>query len=439
MPTTSRLGVVPASSASDASATPTPPPPAGSRTSPSFSRLPRTAQVLLIWACASALTALLARLGAQDTPATYWGPAAPSWSTHVTFWDSGWYQRILEEGYPTQLPLDESGNVAQSTWAFMPLLPVLAGLLTWTGMSFTASATVVSLASSATAAVLTDRWLAPRVGARTSLWAVVLAWSGPCALVLQIPYAESLALALATGALLAVSRRRFLLAAPLVALAAIARPVGLPLAVGFGLWWLWETASDRGWRWVPARVGAVSAEVVRDTDVPTPLAAQERLQLAVLTAWSLACALAWPALAWATTGRMDAYTATETAWRGSHLAPFQPWFTRAGWWVGDHLGWALLMAMLALTALALGSRALRALGPEAWTWCLGYVLYLLAFFDPTTSLFRLLLPLTPLAWALASACTKRGRLALACACLAGQALWISWVWDYSSISILWVP
>jgi hypothetical protein len=183
----------------------------------------------------------------------------------------------------------------------------------------------------------------------------------------------------------------------------------------------------------------VSAEVVRDTDVPTPLAAQERLQLAVLTAWSLACALAWPALAWATTGRMDAYTATETAWRGSHLAPFQPWFTRAGWWVGDHLGWALLMAVLALTALALGSRALRALGPEAWTWCLGYVLYLLAFFDPTTSLFRLLLPLTPLAWALASACTKRGRLALACACLAGQALWISWVWDYSSISILWVP
>ncbi len=413
--------------------------PAGPRLASAFSRLPRTAQVLIIWVCASALTAVLARLGAQDTPATAWGQAAPSWSTHVSFWDSGWYQRILEEGYPTELPLDESGNVAQNAWAFMPLLPMLADLLTWTGLSFAVSATVVSLLSSATAAVLTDRWLAPRVGAGTSLWAVVLVWSGPCALVLQTPYAESLALALATGALLAVSRRRFLLAAPLVALAAICRPVGLPLAAGLGLWWLWETASTRGWRWVPARLGPVSAEVVRSAGAPSPLTADERVRLAALTVWSGACALAWPVVAWAVTGRADAYTATETAWRGSHLVPFEPWVTRAGWWVGDHLGWALLTAVLALTALALSSRALRALGPEAWTWCLGYVLYLLAFFDPTTSLFRLLLPLTPMAWALASACTRRGRLALACACLAGQAVWISWVWDYSSVSILWVP
>ena len=38
-----------------------------------------------------------------------------------------------------------------------------------------------------------------------------------------------------------------------------------------------------------------------------------------------ACALIWPAIAWAVTGRVDAYTATETAWRSSHLALFEPW------------------------------------------------------------------------------------------------------------------
>ncbi len=435
----------------------TPVPPRADRSTPASGlvSLPRTVQVLIIWAGATLLTFALGRLGAQDTPVTYWGQAAPSWSTHVSFWDSGWYERILQEGYPTELPTDEAGNVSQNAWAFMPLLPVLAGLLTWTGLSFTLAATAVSLVSSATAAVLADRWLAPRVGPGTSLWAVALAWSGPCALVLQTPYAESLTLALTVGTLLAVSRRRFLAAAPLAALAAVSRPVGLPLAAGLGLWWLWETALAHGWRWAPARTGPLSPEVAQGPvlgrlpglaggrpeheETSRPLTSGERFRLLALTVWSGACALAWPTLAWAVTGRMDAYTATETAWRGTHLAPFVPWVTRAGWWVGDHLGWALLLAVLALGALVLSSRFLRALGPEAWTWCLGYTLYLLAFFDPTTSLFRLLLPLVPLAWALASACTVRGRVALACACLAGQALWISWVWDYSSVLVQWVP
>ena len=37
-------------------------------------------------------------------------------------------------------------------------------------------------------------------------------------------------------------------------------------------------------------------------------------------------ALAWPGIAWAVTGEVDAYTRTETVWRGQDLIPFRPWF-----------------------------------------------------------------------------------------------------------------
>ena len=393
---------------------------------------PRAVRVLGVWAACTLLTLVLARLGAQDTPVTPWGGAAPSWLEHMAFWDAGWYERILTEGYPSVLPASAAGVVQQNTWAFMPLLPLLAAASSSvTGLPFYASAALVSLTASATAAVLLDRWLAPRAGAPQSLWAVALVWSSPCALVLQTPYAEALGLALSAAALGLAHRSRFLAAAPLAALTCIARPIGVPLAAALGLWWAWETACAH--RRVPDAVRALLLEA-------RPLDARQRLRLLGLTAWTGAAALVWPAAAWAVTGRMDAYTATETAWRGEHLAPFQPWLTRSGWWVGAHLGPVLLAAVLALAALGLASRPLRSLGPAAWFWCVGYVIYLLVFFDPTTSVFRLLLPLAPAAWALpALVRRRRGRTALLLGGVVGQLVWISWVWDLGSVAIRWVP
>ena len=218
----------------------------------------------------------------------------------------------------------------------------------------------MSLAASAVAAVAADRWLARRTGAEVSLWAVALVWSSPCALVLQSAYAEPLALALVAGVLLAVDRHRFLLALPLVPLAALSRPVGLPLAAGLGLWWLLELLRARDL--LPTAVRSPLAVALG-----TGLSARQRLHLLGLTVVALASALLWPALAWAQTGRMDAYTATETAWRGSHLLPFTPWAVRSGWWVGDHLGPVLLLGVLTLAGAALGSRFLRSMGAAAWT------------------------------------------------------------------------
>ena len=126
--------------------------------------------------------------------------------------------------------------------------------------------------------------------------------------------------------------------------------------------------------------------------------------------------------------------------RGADLAPVVQWATRLGDWVGPHLGLALLAVVLVAVGLLLSAPSLRALGSAAWFWCLGYLLYLLVFFDPTTSVLRLLLPLAPVGWALAVAAgTTRRRLALLAAGVAGQLLWVSWVWDLGSVSVHWVP
>lgn len=350
----------------------------------------------------------------------------------MRFWDAGWYNRIVEEGYPDRLPVGADGRVTQNTWAFMPLLSGLASLLGWTGWSFYVRATIVSILASAAAAVVMDRWLSPLTGRRSSLWAVALVWSSPCAAVLQVPYAESLGLVLVGLTLWLASRGRALAATPLALAACFARPVGVPLGAALGLWWLWETACVRSWvppTWFPRLLPGHSPQA--------PGARRRLLALALLTC---SAALSWPIIAWLVTGRQDAYTATETSWRGADLAPVVQWANRLGDWVGPHLGPALLVVVLTTVGLLLSAPGLRALGPATWFWCLGYLLYLLVFFDPTTSVLRLLLPLAPAGWALAAAAgTTRRRLALLTACVTGQLFWVSWVWDLGSVSVHWVP
>ncbi|WP_235925162.1 hypothetical protein [Actinomyces marmotae] len=412
-------------------------------------RPPRAARVLAVWGAASLLTLLMLRLGAQDTPVTPWAGPAPSWSEHLSFWDAGWYERIFREGYPAILPEGGGGAVAQNSWAFMPLLPLLATPLTWLGLPFYPAAALVAITASGAGAVIMDRWLAPRVGGAPSLWGVALTWTSMCAAVLQVPYAESLGLVLVAGALMAAERGRFAVSALLIMVGSVARPIGLPLALALGLWWLWEMAAARGHDGPsdgpgddPGELGGAGgrarAWARRLGPTWARLGGRERAGLAALTALALVSALVWPVAAWVATGRMDAYTATETSWRGGGLVPFLPWLDRGQWWVGEHLGWLLVACALALAALGLASRASRSLGPAAWFWCVAYALYLLAFFDPTTSLLRILLPLAPLAWAAAASVGRRGRWALAVAGVMAQAFWISWVWDLSS-AITWVP
>ena len=551
-------------------------------------------QVLAVWAIASLIGLLIFNLGGLDTPQTYWSAAKPSYLQHVAFWDSEWYYRVATQGYPDSisLPIGQDGRVGQNTWAFMPIYAYLSGgLAGLLSANYYACAVVVAWLGSALAALGLDAWMRPRVGKAASLLGVAIFFTCGPAIILQLPYAESLGLALVAIGFAVLAKRRFAWAMVVFVLAAFTRPIGVPLGAALGLWWVWEELRARGLISTsrfdasfssarvyadadpyaanydaaaanaapvpneaaiasfetapdltasasfeaappaipappseagtvsPSEAGAVgtettgsahagtqagssetsgseasdssanesatstiasfeaapiaaSAEASPGYDVvanyeaatpsnapapapappalpsftpmdlsPLPLSSKDRLWLFVTAAVTCAAALTWPLLAWIATGRMSAYVDTETAWRGVDLAPFEAWINRSASFGGAHAGVIGLFGVLVLSLCVLSWPQLRQLGRLTWMWCVCYWVYLLIFFDPSSSVFRMLLMVAPLAWAVAARLSKRPRAALAVLTVGviSQVLWVAWVWDYGSISILWVP
>ena len=554
------------------------------------SSIPHRLQVLAVWAIASLIGLLIFNLGGLDTPQTYWSAAKPSYLQHVAFWDSEWYYRVATQGYPDSisLPIGQDGRVGQNTWAFMPIYAYLSGgLAGLLSANYYTCAVVVAWLGSALAALGLDAWMRPRVGKAASLLGVAIFFTCGPAIILQLPYAESLGLALVAIGFAVLAKRRFAWAMVVFVLAAFTRPIGVPLGAALGLWWVWEELRARGLispsrfdasfssarvyadadpyaanydaaaavpneaaiasfetapdltasssfetapqaipappseaaSVSPSEAGAVgtettdsahadpqaggseasgfeasnsaasesatsaiasfeaapiaaSTEASPDYDVvanyeaatasnapapapappalpsftpmdlsPLPLSSKDRLWLFVTAAVTCAAALTWPLLAWIATGRMSAYVDTETAWRGVDLAPFEAWINRSASFGGAHAGVIGLFGVLVLSACVLSWPQLRQLGRLTWMWCVCYWVYLLIFFDPSSSVFRMLLMVAPLAWAVAARLSKRPRAALAVLTvgLISQVLWVAWVWDYGSISILWVP
>ena len=553
------------------------------------SSIPHRLQVLAVWAIASLIGLLIFNLGGLDTPQTYWSAAKPSYLQHVAFWDSEWYYRVATQGYPdsTSLPIGQDGRVGQNTWAFMPIYAYLSGgLAKLLSANYYTCAVVVAWLGSALAALGLDAWMRPRVGKAASLLGVAIFFTCGPAIILQLPYAESLGLALVAIGFAVLAKRRFAWAMVVFVLAAFTRPIGVPLGAALGLWWVWEELRARGLISAsrfdasfssarvyadadpyaanydaaaanaapvpneaaiasfetapdltasasfeaapqaipapPSEAGAVSpieadaigtettgsahagpqagdfetsgpeasesatsaiasfeaapiaasAEASPDYDVvanyeaatasnalapapappalpsftpmdlsPLPLSSKDRLWLFVTAAVTCAAALTWPLLASIATGRMSAYVDTETAWRGVDLAPFEAWINRSASFGGAHAGVIGLYGVLVLSLCVLSWPQLRQLGRLTWMWCVCYWVYLLIFFDPSSSVFRMLLMVAPLAWAVAARLSKRPRAALAVLTvgLISQVLWVAWVWDYGSISILWVP
>lgn len=542
-------------------------------------------QVLAVWAIASLIGLLIFNLGGLDTPQTYWSAAKPSYLQHVAFWDSEWYYRVATQGYPDSisLPIGQDGRVGQNTWAFMPIYAYLSGgLAKLLSANYYTCAVVVAWLGSALAALGLDAWMRPRVGKAASLLGVAIFFTCGPAIILQLPYAESLGLALVAIGFAVLAKRRFAWAMVVFVLAAFTRPIGVPLGAALGLWWVWEELRARGLISTsrfdasfssarvyadadpyaanydaavpvpneaaiasfetapdltasasfeaappaipappseagtvsPSEAGAVgtettdsahagpqagdfetsgpeasesatsaiasfeaapiaaSAEASPDYDVvanyeaatasnapapaptppalpsftpmdlsPLPLSSKDRLWLFVTAAVTCAAALTWPLLAWIATGRMSAYVDTETAWRGVDLAPFEAWINRSASFGGAHAGVIGLFGVLVLSLCVLSWPQLRQLGRLTWMWCVCYWVYLLIFFDPSSSVFRMLLMVAPLAWAVAARLSKRPQAALAVLTVGviSQVLWVAWVWDYGSISILWVP
>jgi len=352
--------------------------------------LPAWAAVLLVWTGGRIVStfwlALAFPLIGRALPENaIWGNDH-GFLNFLTAWDGQYYEQISVHGYPTALPLDAAGNVAQNAWAFLPAFPFTIRMLTAsTGVPFDVGAPAIALLAGLVATYLLHRLVRDRAGSSAAMWAVFFFTCGPLSFLLQVGYAESTFLALTFGALLALERRRYGLLTVLGVVAAFTRPGALAIPLVLGVVALV--------RWVSARRTAG----VRSLDV-FPVA--ERLRVVAAGVVMVAAGFAWPVIAAHVTGSPNAYLETEMSWWVNFIGrvdftPLTPWFLIAARWLG--VGGVLIVVFLLVAyPVWLLRRSTRRLGFTTVVFSAAYALYIFAVSLPMASTPRLLMPLAPL-------------------------------------------
>ncbi len=399
----------------------------GVRAAGAVQRWPWWLQVGLLYAAARLVSACIFMAAALHQGPNPWFPAVPDYWNFINIWDARWYGRIITDGYPSTLPTDAAGNVQENAWAFYPLFPALGRALAGlTGASPAAALTVIALLSGLGAALAVYSLFRHKASHAAALWGVAFFATFPVSAILQVPYAEPVTIFLLAAALLLVMRRHYFLAMPVVLLLCLSRPVGVPFAAMVGLLFLWRLV-ERGRE-------KQRHEKQRREDRPGTHSLGELAALAGLTFVCGASALLWPAAAWAATGDIEAYTKTETVWRGHDLVPFKPWFDTGVDLFGPVLGIVAPFAFAGLFVLLLFSPPVVRLGVEMRLWCACYMGYLLLFLHPQTSTFRMLLPLFPLALAAALLSrSKAYRSTVLTMFILLQIVWIVWLWAWAQL------
>ncbi|WP_346959633.1 hypothetical protein [uncultured Arthrobacter sp.] len=400
-------------------------------------RWPWWLQVGGLYLAARLVSACIFMAAALQQGVNPWFPAKPDYWNFINIWDARWYGEALRNGYPTELPTDDAGNVQENAWAFYPLFPLLGRSLTGlTGIAPAASLTVIAMLSGLAASLVVYCLFRLKATHRTAHWGALFFSTFPVAAVLQVPYAESLNLLLLAGALLLVVRRRYLGAIPVVLLMCLSRPTGVPFAAMAGVLFLYHVYPHLVARFRARPAGDVQHGQPGHYGTPAGErhSPRELWSLAGLAAASGVGALLWPAIAWVLTGDLQAYTKTETVWRGHDLVPFKPWFDTGVQLFGPVLGLLAPFVFVAVFVLLMMSRPVAALGTELRLWCVCYVGYLLVFLHPQTSTFRMLLPLFPLA--LSAALVSRSRAYRGTVIIMFfllQIVWVVWLWAWAQL------
>ncbi|WP_091231661.1 hypothetical protein [Microbacterium sp. 3J1] len=380
-----------------------------------WARLPVPLQVALIYAVARAVTTVMMVVAAQQSTSLSRFGAEPGLVDFVLGWDAQWYWLVAEEGYPAELPLTASGEVAENAWAFMPVFAYAAKVVGLPFGSWGMGAFLISFVAGYGACLALHRLLRDRIGRSAAMWSVAFFASGPLAAMFQVGYAESLFLLMLFVALDLMARRRYVWLYALIPVMAFTRPGILAFALYIGL-------------------HGILRLVRRHQD---PLDGRDVVHILALGALATVCGFAWQVIAAVVTGDPGAYLATELAWRRNWILggvegfiPFEGWIQASQFWFGQ---WGLPAAWgpVALVILVVGAAAallyapqVRALGVDLRLWSASYLIYLLAVFFPQSSTFRLLLPLSPLWGAMAVPRSRLWRGGVLIGCLVAQWAWI---------------
>jgi hypothetical protein len=177
-----------------------------------------------------------------------------------TFWDAGWYVRLVQTGYKFGDGFIGMHGIPYSPRAFFPLFPWLADAVRW--VLPVSPGTALVLVSSA--ASLAAAWGIHAVGRfcygrRVGVIAAVLWGVLPLAVLENTAYSEALFTALSAWTLYAVVTRRWITAGALCVLAGLTRPSAMALTAAVGLAALVELVRrvrTRG-NWVRPLVGGL--------------------------------------------------------------------------------------------------------------------------------------------------------------------------------------
>ncbi|WP_254628157.1 hypothetical protein [Plantibacter sp. MCCC 1A11337] len=373
-----------------------------------WARLPWWGRITIVYVLSRLVTtAMFAVASLLQAPDSRFG-AFPSLGTLAAGWDGQWYWWIATYGYPTQLPLDDAGRVAENAWAFMPVYPgVVKALSVVTFLPWPVMAVIVSLCCGLGAALLFHRLLRIRLGDERAMFAVVLFCIAPLSALFQVAYAESMFLLLLTLALLLLVTRRYGWLLAVIPVMAFTRPGVLAFSLLLGL-------------------HLIVRIVTRHRD---PLARREVVLILAGGALAAVAGFAWMVIAGLVTGTPDAYLETELAWRAAFigeqpLVPFSAWIQGGQFWFGDGPGIAVVAAVFVGSVVLLFLQPVRRLGADLRLWVGSYLLYLFAVFFPQTSVFRLLVPVFPLLGAVAVPRNRWYRGGVVIVSLALQWCWI---------------
>ncbi len=349
----------------------------------------------------------------------------------LTSWDGLYYEKVAVSGYPLTLPHDTDGNVAKNAWAFLPLFPMLArALMAVTGLGFAVAGTLVATVAGGAATFALHRLLLIRFGATTALWAALFFCFGPLSYLLEVGYAESVFLFLMFASLAAMMARKYGIMLPFAVFACFAHPGGIVLAAALAV----QRLAIGLRRHEP---GEVRRERLREQSARVPAPRRERALAWTTVAVVGLAGVAWPFVAGIATGDPVAYFETETAWWrdyiGSiHFFPFTPWFVFAGHYLGG-IGILIVLVVLASFIWWFIRRSTRELGTDIRAYTLSWVAYLVAVFLPQQSLFRMLLPLSPLLGHPALSRTPRRRRITLAVSIVLQPMGILFFW------VIWPP
>ena len=172
----------------------------------------------------------------------------------INLWDSRWFIRAAEFGWPNHLPRVD-GHVAGNTIAFFPLFPLTIRWLSHlTGLSLLTSGIIISSVTGLTAII--GVWALVRHYADRSSAdrATLLVAMFPGTFVLSRVYSEGIVVTCLAFGLLALLQRRWLLAGILGLIATATSPIALAFEVSC-LWCAYqELLRSRNWRALSAPV-----------------------------------------------------------------------------------------------------------------------------------------------------------------------------------------